>query len=134
MITWELLKKYELMPPKSSKTYRTKEINDAYENHKNKLKQQNLTLSKYITKTLFNNNNKELVRLELNPFSYNVDENVSHFILWLNPLIEHPNNIDLKTLIPYPYSEYTDDKIAIISNSLDARSIPEIEHIHLFIR
>jgi hypothetical protein len=133
MITWDLLKEYEKKPPKSSSTYRTKNVNDAYKIHKSRLKQQNITLSQHIIKSVFNNNPNEIIKLESNSFPYFIEDNVKHYLLWLNPLVKH-TNINLLDHIPYQFNKYKDENIAIISNTKEARSIPEIDHIHIFIR
>lgn len=133
MISWDLLKEYEKNPPKSSKTYRTKKVNEEYNIHKYKLKQQNITLSQHIIKTVFNNNSNKIIKLESNPFPYFIEDNVKHYLLWLNPLVKN-TNINLLDHIPPIFNKYKDDRIAIISNTKDARSIPEIDHIHIFIK
>ena len=76
-MNWENLKKYKV----STKLTRKSEIQQAYDNEKKKY---NGDYNKHLLNIFLDN---RLYNLQLNKFPYDLEKNIIHCVLWLNPII-----------------------------------------------
>lgn len=104
--------------------YRTPEMNIAYENHKNKLKEQKRSLASYVNEYLFSDERPYV--LTLNNFPYQIEKGLYNYILWINPI----DSLDFK-FVQTKIKEIFGEAL-IMQNPEYNRSIKEITHYHIF--
>ena len=123
MITWDNLKQYHLNPP-HNRLSRSVDINQNYESYK----RTHTNTTQIIIDRNFKNNDKTF-SIELNNFPYDVEDNIEHFVLWINPNKEHEivNNTEI-----YKYIEsHFENKVIYFENNINNRSI-NLRHFHIF--
>ena len=98
---------------------RTIAIQREYELHK----QRNVNMHDYIMKTYLQDQNYNLV---LNRFPYDVEENISHYVLWMK------NGIFLD-IDEYLKSRFFPKRFVFWTNPPELKSIPSIIHHHVFV-
>ena len=77
---WKTLKTFDF----SKKIYRKPEVQKKYENEMNKY----INYEKYILNKFLNN---KLYNLQPNTYPYDLQPNIKHCVLWLNPIINKDN-------------------------------------------
>ena len=133
-LTWEVIGGWEKDPPHSGQSFRAKPVEAAYIKHKLKLKQSNSSLASHILDTIFSKGTGAC-RFEHNKFPYNTPQGVMHGIIWLNPNYGHTEQqAAFKSVLSVLREAHGDQNVKIMSNRMDARSIPEIAHVHAFIK
>lgn len=141
-LTWDYLKQYHINPPQITFP-RTKQVIDAYNNHKSYILDNYNSVSEYITQKYFSNENfKYMYKIVDNDFPYKLDSGIKHLVCWFNPFL-FPYNInslnDLESYIKIIIKQY--NKFLVLGtnciyfeNNISARSVPHIRHIHIFIK
>ena len=67
--------------------------------------------------------------IKLNDFPYNVEDNIIHYVLWLNDI--YPNNI-IQDIINQEFKGY--QSVIWWVNAENIRSIKNIYHAHVFVK
>jgi len=106
---------------------RKDEITSKYKSHKEKF-QNDEQLQTYILSTYLNEGKKQWAIVK-NDFPYNVDSNITHFLLWINP-----NNLLTKDKIDIIVKDFAkDNEVVYFQNHVSMQSIKSIPHYHIFI-
>ena len=122
-MNWETLKKCKLL----TKLTRKYEIQKAYDNEKKNIG----NYDKYLLNTYLNN---QLYNLQLNKFPYDLEKNIIHYVLWLNPIIQE-SFIHNRKFIYTILKKYIPDKPFLFHMNLpENRSIKSIPHYQVFIK
>lgn len=126
---WNFIKQFHKNSPLIT-IGRTKNIENKYLEHKLELKNKNINLDNYITSKYFKDNQK-YVFVE-NQFPYNVDKNITHYLLWFNP---NNNNYGItEKEIEEILNEILVGKTYIYFENMEHnKSIKSIKHIHVFV-
>jgi len=140
-LSWNYLKQFHLNPP--TETFpRTKKVVQDYINHKSYILTNHNSISEYITKQYFTNQNfKHMYQIVLNDFPYKLESNIKHYICWFNPFLfpnetkslnelEHQIKIIIKLFNKFLVLGVN---CIYFENKLSARSVPGVRHIHIFI-
>jgi len=109
--------------------YRTLNTQKKYDIFKIKIINKYGSIYKYILLKILINKKKDL-HLTINKFPYDIEKNVMHFIIWDlkdNDIMKYK-----KFAKKYFNSKYYELKFKI--NKEKYKSIPEINHCHLFVR
>lgn len=123
--SWDFLQQFHLNPPNSIQLKREKKIQKEYDKY-----QENPLNNIIFAKTLFYNN--DIFMFIKNRFPYNIENNISHYILFINPKLKKKFtdkniNIIIKRLF-VPYRSFI-----VFENYPQNRSIKNITHYHVFI-
>ena len=161
-LNWDCIKSFHCNAPEFALP-RTLEVINQYENHINNLKKNNKTVGQYLKSKFFKKGESYQIELNLFPYYLENNNSycIEHYIIWfneklnINQIITKPiSSIDkiikefiYKTLINnqsnnnlsnsnQSSSNQFNDKIDYIyfENSLKNKSVPEIRHLHLFIK
>jgi len=137
--------------PSQEPTTRTQFIENKYIIFKFLLKNRfKMTNIEYIRKTIINSEKNKLNRFILtdNAFSYNLEDGIRHLLLWVNPShkdnkILYQNQVNLNKcdwLYNHIYNKLSQKyslkkyEYVYFENHKNNRSIPEIKHIHIFVK
>lgn len=129
MYNWEYLSQFNLDNPPQNFLVRNKETQTKYSDYLNSFK----NIDNYLVNLLFKNNEEFVLRL--NDFPYDCENNIEHFVLWINPNL----NIQTKDIINY-INVYINNigkqnkDIIYFENLTKDKSIKSIRHFHLFKR
>ena len=124
---WKTLQRYDF----KEKINRKSEIQDKYEYEKRIIKKKGLDYDKYILKKYLNN---KIYNLQPNKFPYDLQKNIKHYVLWLNPALKS-KFIHNQKFIRSILKEYIPDKQFIYyMNSYQNKSIKPIPHYQVFIK
>lgn len=141
-LSWNYLLKFNQSPPEETFP-RSETIIKAYQQHKTNVISKYNNISQYITCKYFSKTNaSKLFRLVPNDFPYLLEDNIKHLVCWFNPILFPYNSPDLNTIpeqikiiMKLYNSNLTLGKEWIyFENNTSARSVPEIRHIHIFIK
>tara|TARA_Y100000389_G_C17190488_1_gene378576 strand:- start:23 stop:496 length:474 start_codon:yes stop_codon:yes gene_type:complete len=146
-LKWNIIHKFYRSPPVNPIT-RTKFTENKYKIFKFLIKKIFKTSNvEYIKNTIINPNISSRFILTNNDFEYNIDSNIKHLLLWVNPYhLENKNlyklEIDMNTvdylekliLIKLSSKFPKEFEFSYFENSPNNRSIPEIKHIHIFVK
>ena len=130
MISFDDLKQYDGNPPDKAlkrKTY----LNVMYGKHVKKLKESGLTISDYILGKILNDYKTDKIIVTQNRFPYDVQTNVMHLLVWLNPLYDGDEKYVRDVLKDSGLDKGT---YVLFENDPDHRSVPGVRHFHLFIK
>ena len=131
MLTWEYLSQYNINNSPKKKLLRNKYTENLYVKHIADLDKNNIKLDEFIKNLHFKNNDKKYV-IYPNPFPYDVEDNIDHFILWINPSLDI--NI-MQVEINYYINSFFPNKNKIyFENINENKSIPEIKYYHVFVK
>ena len=120
---WKTLNAFDF----SKKIYRKPEVQKKYEGEMNKY----LNYEKYILNKFLNN---KLYNLQPNTYPYDLQPNIKHCVLWLNPII-NKDILYKKKFIEGILKSYIPNKEFIFyMNSQKNKSIKQIPHYHVFIK
>ena len=129
MINWEQLKLHHLNPP-TYKIIRNDNIQKKYNKYINSL---NKSIDNIIIDKYFNKDDK-IFCIDKNMFPYYTENNIYHYILWINPT-KKINDIEIYNYINLYYCNYTIKKnIIYFENNFKNKSIQNIRHFHIFIK
>ena len=126
MISWNQLRKYQLVPP-THKLGRKENIQKLYERHLRSFNNIDITIEEYLVEKYFDEDVDKDLYLEKNSFPYNVEENITHYVLWINPS-KIINNIQIYLYIDYIFD---DNEYVYFENLPQNRSI-NFRHFHIF--
>jgi hypothetical protein len=121
MISWNYLSQFNEKNPPQETLYRKKEIQDKYETFRDSL---DIPIADYLHSTLFSDQNYRDYNLRLNDFPYNMEETISHYILWINPTSK---SLPVKSIIQSKFKNFI-----YFMNVPKNRSVMEIPHYHIF--
>lgn len=151
-LDWDLIKSFHCRAPDFTLP-RTLQVINQYQNHINNFKQINKTIGQYLKETFFKNG--ESYQIESNLFPYHLENNkkyyIEHYIIWfnekleINEIVNHPIPIIDKIIKEFINKTLVNNLLTInqsndnidyiyFENSLKNKSVPEIRHIHLFIK
>ena len=120
---WKTLKTFDF----SKKIYRKLEVQKKYENEMNKY----INYEKYILNTYLNN---KLYNLQPNKYPYDLQPNIKHCVLWLNPII-NKDILYKKKFIEGILKSYIPNKEFIFyMNNQKNKSIKQVPHYQVFIK
>jgi len=134
-ITWQdlqNLQKLQPNPPAYSMMfnkicYRSEEVQEAYDNHREGLRQLGMTTAEHIRKELDVRRGDTFIQTTPNQYPYNLIDNILHYVIWVS------DNLSDMTLYGKTLTESNIDFV-ILQSPEGSRSIPEITHYHLFIK
>ena len=129
-ITWEQLEKYNLIGP-DVPLKRKKEVSEAYNKYMSLLEENGMSINKYVIGVWFSDPNYEKkFIITKNQFPYNLEDNIIHLLVWINPL-DIPSQDEILEYIEskkIPFVIFKNPPIAYRS------SITMAIHYHLFIK
>jgi hypothetical protein len=115
-----------------NKIYRNKETEIAYLKHKLDISRKFITIDEYLFQKYFNDDAP--YKFDINFFPYNIEDDISHYILWLNPTcfksVEDENNT-AKKLID---DKFKDKTYFYGANAPSNKSVHSITHYHIFVK
>lgn len=129
-LSWNKIKEFEFFSPVTHSTpARSPDVQARYEAHRAQLRAEGISLADHIKATVFKNSTSPAVVTE-NTFPYDVEPGIQHLLLWSNPAVTR----SLGQTLPPPYNTIPADRIALVRNSKQSQSVPELPHVHLFVR
>ena len=111
---------------------RTKETIEKYKIFKLKLNESNISIEDHIKNKYIGD---KLYSFDLNAFPYNVDENMVHYVLWINPF--YRNKITDKLLCELLVNKMIElgyDEYFCFENHIKAKSVSDILHYQVFFK
>ena len=126
--SWDFIKQFHNNPP-SINIKRKKEIEEKYVLHKKKLKDKNINIEDYLDNLLFKNNFKYIITK--NDFPYNLENNIEHKLLWINP--NYINLFNDKLINEIINMRMRGKTYVYFENIDNNKSIKSIRHYHIFI-
>ena len=153
-LDWELIKSFHCNAP-DFPLPRTLSVIKDYEKHISNLKKINKTVGQYLKEVFFQNG--ESYQIEPNLFPYYLENNenycIKHYLIWFNEklniseiicesneciekIINEFINQTLNNNLSNNLSNNQNNKYDYVyfENSLNNKSVPEIRHVHLFIK
>ena len=130
-ISWTYISKYSLENSPTESFGRELKIETEYKKFKQELKLKNISLKENIMTNYFNDGKKYI--LNLNKFPYNLDKEIQHNVLWINPNYNSEfinNNSKIYTLL----KEIITKPFIVFKNSSTNMSIPDVIHYQVFIK
>ena len=131
MNNWNHLKKSINPDNNLYKFQRKDEIEQNYKRFRMKI----TNIFEYLNNELFQDG-KKLV-FKKNDFPYDFDDNIIHYLVWINPSIKHlPNKTQLKTFIEKEFQNLDRNICDYIcfKNNIINKSVETIEHYHVLIK
>jgi len=132
LLTWDFLLNYDYLIP-LPKEVRTTDMLIDYNNWKeNTIIKNNIEINDYLHNKYVLNRN---YCIEMNPFPYNVDKNIFHYVLWINNkyrnTVTNKEIVDIITdkMIKLNYNGYI-----CFENHIDCKSVNKILHYQVFFR
>lgn len=126
ILTWHYLLHFDYSKPLPN--FRSKEILDKY----NDLKIKENDIPKYIYNKYLINKKYNLVK---NDFPYLTDNNVEHYVLWINQSYEKIiTKEEIKNIIINKMKELQYDEYIFYENHESVKTIHEIKHYQIFFR
>jgi len=123
--SWNFLKQFNFNPPLNNQLKRSTQIQKKYDNY-----QKNPFNAIIFGRDLFYNN--DILMFIKNRFPYNVDDNIEHYILFINPKLKKKfTDINIYKIIKQRYVR--NNPFIVFENSPKNRSIKNITHYHIFI-
>lgn len=150
-LSWNIIKSFHCNAPDYALP-RTLETVNKYKKHIDNLKKINKTVGEYLNEKLFKNN--ESYKIEANLFPYHLQNNneyyIEHYIIWFNDKLNIKDIITKPLLVidkiiqefinkkaisnPFENDPLNNIEYIYFENSLKNKSVPEIRHLHLFIK
>jgi len=151
-LNWDFIKSFHCNAPDFALPRILSVIKD-YEKHISDLKKIDKTVGQYLKEVFFKNG--ESYQIEPNLFPYYLEDNniyyIKHYLIWfneklnINQIISKPNDcidkivkdfiskmLDNNKSINKSINEFSD--FIYFENELKNKSVPEIRHLHLFIK
>ena len=152
--SWETLLTYDRNPPEKALP-RKQSVQKRYGGYLGVLKKRGTNIEQDVMSRIINNHTNDRFILSKNDFPYNVEEDVLHLVLWVNPLFARPDE-DTRDEYDAPADnarneqkteEDARDYIESFINSTDAtpaiamfeniknnRSVSDVRHFQLFVK
>lgn len=124
MINWEDIKDINVNNPPNCRFMRKPEDEIKYKNYLIFLKKKSLTPHKNILDNIIGNNIYKLVK---NTFPYDLDKEIDHWILWINP----KNKLTFQEIDNLLKNKFRN--FVYFSNLEKNKSIKTIEHYQIFV-
>ena len=107
---------------------RTQDLEQQYKSHTQRVLAAFPTMSHYIREKILANTSG--LHLTLNKFPYNLQPDITHFVLW------NPDDSPLDHCRCYIHAQFSPNffDVCLRQNMPHHRSIPDIPHYHVFIR
>ena len=142
-MSWEFLRQFDYNNPPRICLGRSCEVMEKYEIHKAELSREQIDINTYIDRKYFMGNNKKFI-IDNNIFPYYCEDNVKHYVMWINLNIGVDNSLGenyhqelrnyiCKNLFNGDESEMTDNCI-YFQNIPEQRSVKCIPHLQIFVR
>lgn len=123
--SWKFIKQFNFNPPDTNILKRSSKIQKEYNKH-----QKNPFNNIIFSFNLFWNN--DIFVFIKNRFPYNVENNIGHYVLFINPIIKQ--KISYTNIYKIIKNYYVpNNKFIIFENYPKNRSIKNITHYHIFI-
>lgn len=144
-LSWEDLIKYDNNPPDGALP-RQESVKRRYGGYLGALKARGTNIEEDIMGRILKNHTEQRFIITKNDFPYYVDKNVSHMVLWVNPLFASPTDSAEETekmardfIMALISHEYTNDGIPVkvysmFENNPKNRSVTNVRHFQLFIK
>ena len=126
-LSWADLQKYNYTNPPLVQLSRKKEVEQNYISHKEKLKRDTINIHDYIKKNIIGDRKYVFTQ---NQFPYNLESNIQHDLLWINPELD----LDIESIYKLISNEYKSKKIVFFKNVSALQSIKSIIHYHIFVK
>lgn len=112
---------------KEIKIDRLPHIEKLYVSNKIKYKNyDNYILNNYLKNRLYN--------LQPNKYPYNLEKNIKHYVLWLNPMLKYKYIYDKKFIHKLLKKKIKNKQFYFYMNKIDKRSVKTIPHYQVFIK
>ena len=130
MISWEILKQFSVVNPPNVRLYREAKIENKYTLHRERIKENYESVAEYLIDKMFSDEacNTRMVFID-NTFPYNTASNIKHMLVWINPKYSE-NAKEVRTFI----KDNTSKPFIYFKNSIQFKTILEVEHYHVFIQ
>ena len=131
--TWEFLKRFSLTNPPQITLYRDVKTDNNYGILRTQLKENRISTTDYLKKKIFGGHYKfKEYRFIKNEFGYNVEHNILHYNLWINPVVDlELDNNKIKLFL----DKILVNKLYIVFKNLPQNmSVPGIIHYHIFFK
>lgn len=126
-LSWSELQQYNKNPPEKALP-RKKGIATRYGYYIKKLKQNNMTIDGHIMKQVFEHCDNDRIVITMNKFPYNVTDDITHLVAWINPLYTTSDEDVYKFL-----DETGVDYVAYVNKPAHI-SVESVRHFQLFIK
>lgn len=130
-VSWEfLLNYYQDYPlPQSA---RSEDILNKYKVWKLKLKNKGYEINSYLHNKYLKNKS---FSIDINPFPYNLEDNIYHYVLWINnDYRDKVTNLEIKNIIYKKMSELNCSGYVCFENHIDCKSVSKVLHFQIFFR
>jgi len=111
---------------------RTDKTNNEYNEHLRYLKTIKKSTSQHIYDLYFKNNNNLFCFVE-NKYAYDVENNITHMLLWFNPDLPYPIWKDINYVKKILAMYLKNDNYVTFMNHPSCQTVPEIKHYHVFV-
>tara|TARA_Y100000590_G_scaffold470766_1_gene669739 strand:- start:23403 stop:23801 length:399 start_codon:yes stop_codon:yes gene_type:complete len=129
MLTWSVLSQFNENNPPTHALGRTSEVELKYSKFRHKILSKYDSVSQYLNKTLFTNDEDFIIKK--NDFPYNTTKDIHHYILWINP---KNDAYFTNETIKYNLELFFKNKYIFFKNNRDNMSIEAIKHYHIFLK
>ena len=129
IITFDLLNSWSFPNP-FPKNIRSKTILDKYNNFKNSLDKNDIKIEDYILNKFLKNKSYNLI---LNNYPYNLDENMTHYVLWIHPdYVVNLTNKKIHELLNNKMIELNCNQYFCFENNIQSKSVQGVLHYQVF--
>ena len=136
LISWDYIKQFHLNPPlKEECVYRSLETQLAYEQHRQTLATQGITIKDYIISKYFKCP-KSIERgwnIVPNNFPLHLSPDIQHLVIWMSPQKQF-SDTNIVDIIEKYMAEKQHHEYIYYRNIPERRSIPTIDHMQIFVR
>ena len=121
------LKKFDIVGP-DTKIYRKPEIQSAYD----KYREEHPYMASIVVRQILSDKNdiNTKVLIEPNKFPYDIDNTVTQYVIWVNPMYDITEN-DVRIIITKYISPAN---FSLFRQNPKYGSIPALMHFHLFVK
>lgn len=138
-LSWEDLLQYDNNPPIDRALPRTKTVQKRYGGYLGALKKRGTTIEQDVMNRMITNHTNQQLIVTKNDFPYNIDDNVLHLVVWINPLMYIVDDA-ADTPAAYAFArEYIQTlaghwvKFIMFENLPGNKSVGNVRHFQLFI-
>ena len=124
--SWDFISQFSLKNPPTIQLGRKQSVQDSYSKKKKYLQFINKNIHDHLMESLFSDN-KEYRYLK-NDYPYNLEDNIQHNVLWINPAYNEKYN---EEYIIHLLNSF-DTEYIVFRNNPSNMSIPSIIHYHVF--
>ena len=126
MLSWNYLSKFSLQNPPLENFSRDAITEKQYNLFKDTMKKNNISLNNHIINKYFSDNSK--YKLLLNKYPYYTEEDIVHYVLWINPKFNSEfNNEKVINILDDNFNDYI-----VFKNLTKNMSIEGVVHYQVF--